>query len=121
VVDDDPVMRDFVESLLKSLHVRDVRVCADGYSALKLLPSFTPSVIVTDIHMKPIGGIEFVRQLRANLNPVRRAIPVVFMSSDSSPETLKSALPLGACGYIVKPPCLETLCLKIVQALHSNH
>ena len=120
VVEDDPVMGEFIENALKDLHVQTIRICADGYSALKVLASFTPTVILTDIHMKPFDGFEFVRQLHANLNPIRRQIPVIFMSSDSSPETLKSALGLGACGFIVKPPCLETLRMKMVQAMHHH-
>jgi two-component system chemotaxis response regulator CheY len=120
VVDDDPITREFVESTLVGLHVLSVRSCADGFSALKILASFSPSVILTDIHMKPIDGFEFVRKLHSEMNPVRRQIPVIFMSSDSSADTLKSALPLGASGYIVKPPSAEMLRLKIAQAIHSH-
>ena len=120
VIDDDPVMLEFVESALHELQIRSVRLCADGFSALKQLANFAPTVILTDIHMKPIDGFEFVRKLHAEMNPIRREIPVIFMSSDSSPETLKSALPLGACGYIVKPPCVETLRTKISQALQCH-
>lgn len=120
VIEDDPVMRELVENILHELHIRSVRVCADGFSALKQLASYSPTVILTDIHMKPIDGFEFVRKLHAEMNPIRREIPVIFMSSDSSPETLKSAIPLGASGYIVKPPCPETLRAKILQALHGH-
>ena len=121
VIDDDPIIREFLESTLKNLHVQAIRSCADGFDALKVMASFSPSVILTDIHMKPIDGFEFVRRLRADINPVRRDIPVIFLSSDSSPDTLKSALPLHASGYIVKPPCAETLRAKLVHAMHPHH
>jgi len=120
VVDDDPITRELVETALTGLHLLSVRCCPDGFSALKLLASFSPTVILTDIHMKPIDGFEFVRKLHSDMNPVRRQIPVIFMSADSSAETLKSALPLGASGYIVKPPSAEMLRLKITQAILSH-
>ena len=120
VVDDDPIIRKFLEMTLNDLHVHSIRSCADGFSALKAMAGYAPSVILTDIHMKPINGFEFVRRLRADINPFRRDIPVIFLSSDSSPETLKGALPLHASGYIVKPPCAETLRAKLVQAMHPH-
>jgi two-component system chemotaxis response regulator CheY len=120
VIEDDPVMQAFVENALHNLQIRTIRICGDGFSALKILASFTPTVILTDIHMKPIDGFEFVRKLHAEMNPIRRTIPVIFMSADSSPETLKNALPLGASGYIVKPPCLEILRTKMLQAIHGH-
>jgi two-component system chemotaxis response regulator CheY len=120
VIEDDPVMQAFVENALHELQIGTIRICGDGFSALKLLASFNPTVILTDIHMKPIDGFEFVRKLHSEMNPIRRNIPVIFMSADSSPETLKSALPLGAVGYIVKPPCVETLRAKILHAIHGH-
>lgn len=120
VVDDDPVMRDYMETALKNMHVQAFRVCADGFSALKVLASFSPTVILTDIHMKPIDGFMFVRQLHSDINPVRRAVPVIFMSSDSSPETLRNALPLGVSGFIVKPPCPDILRAKMLAAIQGH-
>ena len=52
VVDDDPIIRKFLEMTLNDLHVHSIRSCADGFSALKVMAGYAPSVILTDIHMK---------------------------------------------------------------------
>lgn len=118
IVDDDPVISRFVLRTLERLGIKSVELCQDVNSAVHLMTTFLPDLILTDIHMKPINGIEFVQRLRSHANPSLQQIPVIFMSADSSRETLKSALPLGSVGYIVKPPRLEVLKGKIEQALH---
>jgi two-component system chemotaxis response regulator CheY len=67
--------------------------------------------------MEPLDGIEFVERLRALRDPVAKKIPVIFMTVDASPATLRSALPLGISGFIVKPPRLNDLQIKIAAAL----
>lgn len=118
IVDDDPVISRFVLRTLERLGIKTVELCHEVNSAVHLMATFLPDLILTDIHMKPINGIEFVQRLRSHTNPNLQRIPVIFISADSSRETLKSALPLGSVGYIVKPPRLEVLKTKIEQALH---
>lgn len=78
---------------------------------------FRPALILSDIHMQPMSGLEFVRKLRAIANPRTSATKVIFMSADASKETLGEALPLGILGYIIKPPRIEAVKAKIEAAL----
>lgn len=116
VVEDDAVMRAFVVNSLRRLGIQAIETCADGASALKQLETFRPDLVLTDIHMEPMDGLEFVRQLRAFPNMALRKIRVIFMSADASSGTLAEALPLGASGYIVNPPRPETLQAKLELA-----
>ena len=68
--------------------------------------------------MQPMGGIEFVRKLRASAHSQLANIPVIFLSADSSASTVGEALPLGVAGYLVKPPNLTALNTKIELALN---
>ena len=120
VVDDDAVISRFVVRTLARLGIQQVETSSDVGQAVQARARFFPDVILTDIHMKPISGIEFVQRLRAHSNPKLRDIPVIFMSADSSRDTLKAALGLGSDGYIVKPPRIEVLREKIEQALHID-
>ena len=86
---------------------------------MKLIDSFVPDVILTDVHMKPVNGIEFVKKLRTHSNTKLRSTPVIFMSADSSPDTLGDTMALGSVAYILKPPRLETLRAKLEQAVQS--
>jgi len=117
VVDDDAVMRKYVVDSLRRMGIQTTETCADGESALNLAESFKPDLVLTDIHMEPMDGFEFVRQLRKHPSLALRKTRVIFMSADSSSATLEEALPLGTYGYIVKPPRPEILLAKLELAL----
>lgn len=117
VVDDDEVMRSFVVNSLRRLGLNLIETTHDGASALRVMMVFKPDLVLTDIHMAPMNGLDFVRQLRAHTNPLVKNMKVIFMSADASAVTLQDAMPLGTYGYIVKPPQLETLLTKIEHAL----
>jgi CheY-like chemotaxis protein len=117
VVDDDAVMRTYVVNSLRRMGIQSIETCANGASALEMVASFKPDLVLTDIHMDPVNGIEFVRQLRQHPSMDLRKTRVIFMSADASSGTLAEALPLGTFGYIVKPPRPETLQAKMELAL----
>ena len=117
VVDDDEVMRTFVVNSLRRLGIQAIETAADGKAALRAMAAFKPNLVLTDIHMQPMNGLEFVQQLRAHPNPAIKDMKVIFMSADASTATLSEAMPLGTFGYIVKPPRLDTLKAKIELAL----
>jgi CheY-like chemotaxis protein len=117
VVDDDEVMRTFVVNSLRRLGLQQIETAIDGGTALQAMVAFKPDLVLTDIHMQPMDGLAFVRQLRAHSNPLVKTMKVIFMSADASTSTLENAMPLGTYGYIVKPPNLTTLKAKIEQAL----
>lgn len=117
VVDDDAVMRTYVVNTLRRMGIQTIETSNDGVSALEMVQNFKPDLVLTDIHMEPMDGLEFVRQLRALPNVTLRKTRVIFMSTDASSSTLSEALPLGTYGYIVKPPRPETLQAKLELAL----
>ena len=119
VVEDESVMSTFILNSLRRLGILDLYAFSDGASALREVIKLKPDLILTDVHMQPVGGIEFVRQLRGLPNNQLSNTQVIFLSADSSMATVGEALPLGVSGYIVKPPVLAALGAKIEQALNS--
>ncbi len=117
VVEDDPAMCVLVGHLLKRLGVRYVHFAKDGTEALKLLATFTPNVILTDIHMQPMGGLDFIKVLRTIPKSVHHELPVVFMSADNTLATFERARHFGAIGYLLKPPQIHALKEKIEHAM----
>ncbi len=117
VVDDDALMRTFITNMLQRIGIHQVQEAEDGKSALVSVIKFQPDLVFSDIHMEPMNGIAFVKQLRALPNPVVAGVRVVFMTADSSKETLTEALPLGIRGYIIKPPTIEAMKAKIESAM----
>lgn len=119
VVEDEKIMSTFIMGNLRRLGILDLFGQENGAAALREIPTIKPDLIITDVHMEPMGGIEFVRALRASSNSQLANIPVIFLSADSSAATVGEALPLGVAGYIVKPPSLAALNAKIELALNG--
>jgi two-component system, chemotaxis family, chemotaxis protein CheY len=117
VVEDEKVMSTFILNSLRRIGILDLYAFTDGASALKEIVSLKPDLIITDVHMEPVGGIEFVRALRGASDNRISNTKVIFLSADSSAATVGEALPLNVVGYIVKPPSLAALTAKIELAL----
>ncbi|MBB1073229.1 response regulator [Rhodoferax sp. 4810] len=117
LVEDDPVMTLYVVSMLRRMGISQVVEARDGATGLVMAASAKPDVILSDIHMAPMDGFEFVKALRKHPVTELRKIPVLIMSADSNTDKLKESVPLGIAGYIIKPPNVSMLKTKIEHAL----
>lgn len=102
IVDDSSVMRKIVERSLRQAGL-DLTVleAGNGAEALGLLDENTVDLILSDINMPVMDGLEFVRQLQT-LDKMRN-VPVVMITTEGSETNVVQALSLGAKGYIRKP------------------
>lgn len=101
VVEDSPTMRGIIVSSLANLReIRSVEV-ANGFEALKALPQQSFDIILTDINMPDINGLELLSFLKNH--PFYRSIPVVIISTEKSEADRKRGLELGADDYLTKP------------------
>lgn len=117
VVEDEAIMRTFILNSLRRLGILDLFAFEDGATALREVVKLKPDIVLTDVHMQPVGGVEFLRQLRGHPNNQISNTKVIFLSADSSMSTLGEVMPLGVSGYLVKPPRLDALGAKIEAAL----
>jgi two-component system, chemotaxis family, chemotaxis protein CheY len=103
IVDDSSVMRKIVERTLRQagLEPMVVREAASGTEGLEVLRSLHVDLILSDINMPSMDGIEFLRQIRAH--ELAPGVPVVMITTESSEEHVKQAIQAGARGYIRKP------------------
>jgi two-component system, chemotaxis family, chemotaxis protein CheY len=103
IVDDSSVMRRIVERSLRQagLELSVVHEAGSGTEGLELLKGRQVDLILSDINMPAMDGLEFLRQIRAqHLAP---DVPVVMITTESSEEHVKQAIQSGAQGYIRKP------------------
>ena len=102
IVDDSSVMRKIVERSLRQAGL-DLSVieAGNGAEALGLLDSHPVDLILSDINMPVMDGLEFVRQLQTVEK--LRGIPVVMITTEGSESNVVQALSFGAKGYIRKP------------------
>jgi CheY-like chemotaxis protein len=102
VVDDMPVVRETVAKLLK--HEGFDTVCAaNGQEALDAVRQAPPDLVLLDVMMPVMDGMQFLEQLRAD--PKIRDIPVIVMTAFSDDEWQRRALQLGISEYLVKARC----------------
>ena len=103
IVDDSSVMRRIVERSLRQagLDVSVVLEAGSGTEGLDVLKEKQVDLILSDINMPAMDGLEFLRQIRAQ--NLASGVPVVMITTESSEEHVKQAIQAGARGYIRKP------------------
>ena len=117
IVDDSSVMRKIVERSLRQAGLASLVVleAGSGTEGLEVLRTRQVDLILTDINMPMMDGLEFLRQLRAqNLAP---GVPVVMITTESSEEHVKQAIRSGAQGYIRKPFTAEQVKERVLPLL----
>ena len=103
IVDDSSVMRKIVERSLRQagINLTQVLEAGNGAEALAVLAKNRVDLILCDINMPVMDGLEFVKQLPAV--PNAKGVPVVMITTEGSESHVVQALSLGARGYIRKP------------------
>ena len=103
IVDDSSVMRKIVERSLRQagINLTQVFEAGNGSEALTTLAANRVDLILCDINMPVMDGLEFVKQLPAV--PNAKGVPVVMITTEGSEAHVVQALSLGARGYIRKP------------------
>ncbi len=103
IVDDSSVMRKIVERSLRQagLDLSKVSEAGNGAEALSVLADHQVDLILCDINMPVMDGLEFIKQLPAVANA--KGVPVVMITTEGSESHVVQALSLGARGYIRKP------------------
>jgi two-component system chemotaxis response regulator CheY len=117
IVDDSSVMRKIVERSLRQagLETLVVQEAGNGHEALKVLEAQSVDLILSDINMPSMDGLEFVRQIAAR--KLAPGVPVVMITTESSEEHVKEAIAAGARGYIRKPFTLEQVKHRVLSLL----
>ncbi|MDR3636601.1 MAG: response regulator [Isosphaeraceae bacterium] len=110
LVEDAPFLRYAFARLLR-LHGFEVREATDGREALDCLADFRAQLVLTDLMMPVMDGVELIRQLHAN--PSTADIPVVAITADASEQTERQARDAGAIDFITKPIDLPALLARL--------
>ncbi len=115
VVDDDAFARTTTRQALRATGQSDILMAADGPTALIVLESYKPNLVLCDIGMEPMSGLEFLQTLRRSENPALRETAVVMLTSNAEAPIVHRAIELGISGYIVKPVAPARLYAQLAQ------
>ena len=117
-IDDDASLRALVEIALTTLGSYSVRSCASGADALSILQHFVPDMILLDMTMPDMDGLETLNRIRTL--ETGKNIPIVFMTGESNPELLDTLRQAGVLDIISKPFNPMQLATQ-VQALWNQY
>ena len=123
VVDDSPTARLLICDALQASFRRrgkGVRVteAGDAFEALRQLPRIHFDLVLTDVNMPTLSGLELIRMIRAR--PEQKNLPIIAISTEREPDDARRAKDAGANGYVGKPFEAETLDRLLAQVLEGD-
>jgi two-component system chemotaxis response regulator CheY len=115
IVDDSDTTRSLIKSAIEEIGNINTFDASTGFEALKALPTQPFDLIIVDINMPDINGLELINFVKNNNR--YKDIPVVIVSTESSEEDKKKGMTLGAFAYLTKPFRVEELQDIVKKAL----
>jgi len=122
IAEDSHSVRSFVRTVLESLSVPgeqfEIFEATSGFDALRILPRGRWDLVISDINMPDINGLELLAFVRRS--DVHRSTPVILISTQSSDKDRQKGLTLGANAYLVKPFTSEQLAAEVQRQIGST-
>lgn len=117
VVDDMPDHIAYSGTLLRAEGYH-VFAASSGKAAIRFLEKRIPDIILLDIQMDDINGLEVCKMIKAN--PKTSSIPIIFLTSETSPEIISQSFEIGGCDYVKKPFIKEEYLARIKTHLQVS-
>ena len=118
VIEDSEMMRSLIASTVEDMGDFKVVEVANGFEALKVLPKQPVDLIITDINMPDINGLEIVHFVKSH--PEYSRIPLIIVSTEQTQDDIQKGLSLGASAYVTKPFEPEDLVKVVRDVLDSQ-
>jgi CheY-like chemotaxis protein len=118
LVDDSATSRLLHRTLISQKTGHEVACAKDGPEALKLMAKETPALVVMDVMMPAMDGLEVCRKIRADERT--RAVPVIFLTFKTDPESVRLGFESG-CNEYLKKPVEESQLLQAVNRYLSRN
>lgn len=101
IVEDSKASREYIASTVEAVEGIEAIVTSSGFEALKLLPRHRFDLIITDINMPDINGLELINFVKKN--PNYRDVPLFIITTEGREQDRVRGMALGAAEYLVKP------------------
>ncbi len=118
IVEDSKAIRSMIRIAVEESGGFFAVEATNGFDALKTLPTRRFDLIITDINMPDINGLELIGFVKSN--PSYKDIPLIIVSTEKTSEDKKRGLALGAVGYVVKPFKKEELLDAVHKAITGS-
>ncbi|TMO73529.1 two-component system response regulator [Pseudoalteromonas sp. S3785] len=111
VVDDMPLMRHVLINMLRQLNYKNVVEATDGYQALKILNQQKFDLVITDLHMPKVDGVNLLDKIRHDEALVD--LPVIMITCEDNADTVKQIIKAKVSGFIIKPFNMNVLSAQL--------
>ena len=101
IVEDSKASRDFLAATVESVSGLEAICTSSGFEALKLLPRYRFDLIITDINMPDINGLELINFVK--MNPNYRETPLLIVTGEARQHDRERGIQLGAAEFLIKP------------------
>jgi len=116
IVDDDATTRKLLGLYLK-VKGYDVAYAENGLDGIEKMGRENPNLIISDLNMPYMDGIEFVKTVRAD--PAHQEIPILMVTTEADPDERERAMSIGVNGYLIKPVTAEVVIQNIRHILKN--
>lgn len=117
VLDDNKHMRTLVQSILHALGIKNVREAGDAAEAFKELQRFNADLIITDWHMEPLDGLDFVRLVRTAKDSANPYIPIIMLTGHTELLRVIEARDAGVNEFLAKPISAKGLFSRMISVV----
>ena len=117
IVEDNLHMRGLLKSLLTTIGVREILEAANGAAALELLRDRKCDLILSDLAMKPVDGLEFTREVRTSRQSANPFVPITMITGHTERKQVQAARDAGVTELVAKPVTAKSLYMRIAEII----
>ena len=115
LVDDNPDMRKLLRALLSTLKTGPIIEAETAVEALRVLQEIPVNLVVTDLQMEPVSGLDLVHMIRTGTDSPNPRVPIIMLTGHTDLHLVKQARDVGIDEFVAKPVSVQGLHDRIVE------
>jgi two-component system chemotaxis response regulator CheY len=115
IVEDNQHMRSLLRALLNSAGIREISEATNGSAALTVLREKKCDLVLSDLAMKPMDGLEFSRTVRTAGNSPNPFVPIIMITGHTEKHQVEAARDAGITEFLIKPITAQSLFSRIAE------
>jgi CheY-like chemotaxis protein len=115
IVEDNAHMRSLLRSLLNSVGIKEIAEAAHGRAAIDALRERKADLVLSDMAMKPMDGIEFTRHIRTHEHSPNPFVPIIMITGHTEKHRVEAARDAGVTEFLAKPITAANLFTRIAE------